>query len=124
MYNYHTQLVAVLQDILPTFYELNLEKDTPLPCISYQEKNNSNREMGDDIWYSTISYYIKVWGEDIETLQTYAAEVDRALRPLGFKRTSAIELQNPKSTIMQKVMVFEARAVEHHYDEPSNDENN
>lgn len=112
MFNFHTDLRRILKDILPTYYEFQLTKDTEIPCISYQEKNNSNAEVGDTIWYSNFGFYIKIWAYSIEELQQYADEVDNALRPLGFKRTSSQELQNPNSTLMQKIMLYDAKAVE------------
>jgi hypothetical protein len=40
MIDYHKRLVSVLNNILPTHYELTLTSNTKTPCISYQERNN------------------------------------------------------------------------------------
>lgn len=112
MINYHAELVAALKTILPTHYELTLTSNTKTPCISYQERNNSAVEQGETIGYSRISYTVKVWGNNIADLQQYAAEIDRVLRPIGFKRVSSGELYDYQSTMIQKIMSYEAMAIE------------
>lgn len=112
MINYHTQMVSALQAILPTYYELALTSGTKTPCISYQERNNYSTNTGDTLGYSILNYTIKVWGHDIGQLQKYAQEIDNALRPLGFKRTSAQELYDYQSTMIQKILTYEALASE------------
>lgn len=112
MIDYHAQLVSVLKNILPTHYELNLHKGLSVPCISYQEINNYDDTTGDTRGYSRISYRIKVWGNDIKDLQQYSRIIDAELRPLGWKRTSANELHDTNSTMIQKIMTYEALALE------------
>lgn len=112
MIDYHTQLVSVLNNILPTHYELKLHKGLSVPCISYQEINNYDDTTGDTRGYSRISYRVKVWGNDIKDLQQYSRMIDAELRPLGWKRTSANELHDTNSTMIQKIMTFEALALE------------
>lgn len=112
MINYHKELVAALNTILPTHYELSLTADTKTPCISYQERNNVDTEVGNTIGYSRISYVVKVWGNNIAELQEYALEIDKALRKLGFKRISSNELYDTQSTMIQKVMGYECLAQE------------
>ena len=70
-----------------------LTSKTPTPCISYLELNNSATDIGDTVGYSRITYQVKVWGNDIKTVTKYALEVDKALKPLGFKRISSGETQ-------------------------------
>jgi len=41
-------------------------------------------------------------------------QIDAALRPLGFKRVSSGELFDRASTMIQKIMSFEATAEENH----------
>ena len=89
MINYHTDLVAILNTILPTHYEMQLTSATKAPCISYMELSNIAEEEGDTVGYSRLQYQIKVWDNDIATIQKYALEIDKALRPLGWKRISA-----------------------------------
>ena len=112
MINYHKELVAALNTILPTHYELALTSGTKTPCISYQERNNVDTEVGDTLGYSRISFTVKVWGNDIGELQQYALEIDKTLRPLGFKRISSNELYDTQSTMIQKILGYEALAQE------------
>lgn len=112
MINYHAQLVAALNPILPTHYELTLTKGTKTPCISYMELNNIATEEGDTLGYSRIQYQVKVWGQDIEELQGYALIIDATLRPLGWKRVSTNELHDRNSTMIQKILTYEALASE------------
>jgi hypothetical protein len=112
MIDYDTQLVSALETVLPTHYELALTSKTATPCISYQEANNADEETGDTIGYSRIAYTIKVWGNDIEEIKQYAKQVAAVLRPLGFKRVSSGELYDRQSTMIQKIMTFEAKCFE------------
>lgn len=112
MINYHKELVAALNTILPTHYELALTSGTKTPCISYQERNNIDTETGDTLGYSRISFTIKVWGNNIGELQQYALEIDKTLRPLGFKRISSNELYDTQSTMIQKILSYECLALE------------
>ena len=112
MVNYHKNLVAALNTILPTHYEMTLTSNTPIPCISYMEINNYEHISGDTLGYSTITYQIKVWSNEIAQLQQYAMEIDKALHPLGLKRISSGELYDNQSTMMQKIMTYECLALE------------
>lgn len=113
MIDYHQELVAALNKILPTHYELKLHSGLETPCYSYQETNNYvELENGDTQGYSRIQYTIKVWANDIATIQRYAKEADKALRPIGFKRTSSGELHDPNSAMIQKILTYEALALE------------
>ena len=53
-----------------------------------------------------------MWGNNIADLQRYALEIDRVLRPLGFKRVSSGELYDNNSTMIQKILTYEALASE------------
>ena len=112
MVDYHTSLVSALKTVLPTHYEMTLTANTKTPCISYMEINNYVSSSGDTLGYSIITYQVKVWGNDIATLQKYALEVDAVLRPLGFKRTASNELYDRESTMIQKILTYEALASE------------
>jgi hypothetical protein len=112
MIDYSKELVTALKTILPVHYELQLTSGTQTPCISYQERNNAVDTNGDTLGYSRISYTVKVWGNDIALLNNYAKEIDRVLRPIGFKRISVGELYDINSTMIQKIMTFEAMALE------------
>lgn len=114
MINYHADLVSALKTILPTHYEMALTSNTKTPCISYMENNNYVSSLGDTLGYSRLSYQIKVWGNNIADLQRYALQIDALLRPLGFTRVSSRELYDPNSTMIQKIMIFEALALENY----------
>lgn len=114
MIDYHKQVVSALNSILPTHYEMALTSKTKTPCISYMELSNIaiTEPIGATISYSRITYQVKVWATDIGVLQKYAVEIDKAMRSLGFKRISSGELYDNNSTMMQKILTFEALALE------------
>lgn len=114
MIDYHKEVVSALQTVLPTHYEMALTKGTETPCISYMETNNyiATEPSGATRSYNYITYQVKVWGNDIATIQSYAKEVDRVMRTIGFKRISSGELYDINSTMIQKIMTFEALALE------------
>lgn len=112
MVDYHANLVSALENILPTDYEMALHSGASTPRISYMEMNNYIQNNGDTIEYSRITYQVKVWGNNIAELQKYAIEIDKALRPLGFKRLSSGELYDNQSTMIQKILTYEALALE------------
>lgn len=60
MINYHKEVVAALNTVLPTHYELHLHTGLSTPCISYMELNNAAEETGDTIGYSRLQYQVKV----------------------------------------------------------------
>lgn len=112
MINYHADLVNALNKILPTHYEMVLHSGLKTPCISYMETNNYTATSGNTLGYSYITYQVKVWGNNINDLQRYALEIDNALRPIGFKRVASAELYDINSTMMQKILTYEALALE------------
>lgn len=114
MIDYDKQLVAALKKVLPTYHELVLTSKTKTPCISYQEDNNYDDLTGDTLGYSRVSYIVKVWSTEIAEIKKYAQMIDLVLRPLGFKRTSTGELGDPDSTMIQKIMIYEALASENY----------
>ena len=114
MIDYHANLVKALNTILPTHYEMVLHSGLKTPCISYMETNNyaATETLGATVGYSRITYQVKVWGNDITELQKYALQIDKALRPLGFTRVSSGELYDNNSTMIQKILTYEALASE------------
>lgn len=112
MYNYHKQLYTALSALLPAHYEMAMTSGATFPCLSYMEITNYDTAAGDTMGYSSLSYQVTVWAKTLAELQTYAAQVDAKLRPLGFTRTSAAELYNNESGIMRKVLTYDANAVE------------
>lgn len=114
MIDYDARLVSALKKVLPTYYELVLTSKTKTPCISYQESNNYDDSTGDTIGYSRISYTVKVWSTDVADLKKYAQQIDVVLRPCGFKRVSSGELADPNSAMIQKILTYEALALENY----------
>lgn len=112
MINYTKELVSALNKVLPTYYEMQLGSKTKVPCISYMELNNYSSTPGETIGYSRITYQVKVWGHEIAVINDYAIQIDAILRPLGFTRVSSGELYDPNSTMIQKILTFEAHAIE------------
>lgn len=112
MINYHSNIVKALSSILPTYYEMILHKGIKTPCISYMELNNAAAQTGDTLGYSSIQYQIKVWSDKIGDLQEYALKIDNALRPLGWKRIGCRELYDKESAMIQKIMTYDATALE------------
>lgn len=114
MIDFNTEIVSALEKVLPTYYEMALTSKTQTPCISYMELNNysATEISGASLGYSRITYQVKVWGNSIADLQRFALEIDKVLRPLGFKRISSGELYDNQSTMIQKILTFEALALE------------
>lgn len=112
MIDYNDELVSALKTVLPTHYELALTSKTKTPCISYQERNNYVERNGDTLGYSRVSFTVKVWANEVALIQKYAQEIDKVLRPIGFKRTSTNELHDVNSSMIQKIMTYEALGLE------------
>jgi hypothetical protein len=112
MIDYHKNLVSALKTVLPTHYEMTLTPGTKTPCISYMEVSNYDIAHSEVMGYSSLTYQVKVWANDIAQIQSYALQVDNVLRPLGFTRISSGELYDRQSTMIQKVMTYEALVLE------------
>lgn len=113
MIDYHSKLVSALKTIgIDVHYEMVLHSGLKTPCISYMEISNIVESNGDTLGYSRLQYQIKIWGNNIAELQKYALQIDAALRPLGWRRISSGELYDKNSTMIQKVMTYEALASE------------
>jgi hypothetical protein len=112
MIDYHKELVASLNTVLPTHYEMTLHSGIETPCISYMETNNYVSTSGTTLGYSFISFQVKVWATDIATIQHYVLEIDKVLRPLGLKRTASTELYDNNSSMIQKILTYEAFGLE------------
>ena len=112
MIDYCKELVSALSEVLPTSHELALTSKNTVPCISWQERNNYVQANGDTMGYSVISFTVKVWANSISDIMKYSLMVDEVLRPLGFKRTSSGELYDRNSTMIQKILTYEALGLE------------
>lgn len=114
MIDYHKEIVSALNTILPTHYEMTLHSGLATPCYSYMEVNNYSHLSGNTLGYSYLRFQVKVWANDIELIQKYALEADKALRPIGFKRVSTNELYDNNSSMIQKIMTYEALGFENY----------
>lgn len=114
MIDYHKELVASLETVLPTHYEMTLHSGIETPCISYMELNNYVSTSGTTLGYSLLSFQVKVWATDIATIQHYVLEIDKVLRPLGLKRVAASELYDHNSSMIQKILTYEALGLENY----------
>ena len=112
MIDLHSDMVKALSTILPTHYEMNLKSGAAVPCISYMEINNYVSTSGDTLGYSKVSYQVKVWAHSIAEISKYALQIDGVLRPLGWNRISSGELYDNQSTMIQKILTYEALASE------------
>ena len=112
MVDFHKQLKNALDTVLPAHYEMTLNSKTETPCISYMETNNYSSPSGDTVGYSRITYQVKVWATTIAEIQQYALLVDHVLRPLGWRRIASGELYDNGSSMIQKIMTYEALAYE------------
>lgn len=108
MIDYNKELVSALDTVLPTYHELALTSKNPIPCISWQERNNYVYANGDTLGYSVLTFTVKVWGRTPADIMKYSLEVDKVLRPIGFTRTSSNELYDRNSTMIQKILTYEA----------------
>lgn len=114
MIDFHKDIVSSLNKILPATYEMYLHSGLSTPRISYMELTNRDDATGDTLGYSRIQYQIKVWGNEIEELQKYALEIDKAMRALGWKRVGSTELHDNQSTMIQKILTYEVLASENY----------
>lgn len=113
MIDYCKNVVNACESVLPTYHELALSRKTSrVPCISWQEQNNYESLTGDTRGYSYITFTLKVWANTIADIMKYSMELDKAMRAIGFKRTSSGELYDPNSTMIQKIMSYEALCLE------------
>lgn len=111
MINYNKELAAQLNTILPTHYELFVDDETAIPCLTYQKINDYANEEGNSIRYSTITYRIKLWTDKLSDIDTYGSSLDELMFNLGFKRTSYNELWFGKSKV-SAIFTYNGRSIE------------
>ena len=114
MLNDKPRVVAKLKTILPTYYELSCNSDTPKPCITYNENFNADDVISKERGYSRVQMTLKVWlnGTDIGEATTYVQSIDTAMRDLGYRRVSSIELFVGGQ--IEKVLIYEALGIENY----------
>lgn len=115
MLDFSKQVKESLSSILPTYYELFVDSDTELPCITYREVGNVETVTVKEAGVSDIAYNIKLWGNSIKDLTTYALQVDNVMRRLGFTRYSYNELSTDTQICL--IMGYKGRAFEYFNEE-------
>ena len=110
MINYKPVVVGELKKILPTYYELFVDSNNQLPCITYLENDNSVSIHTAEAGVSDIRYTIKLWGYSIQDLSDYSLQIDEAMRNLGFRRYSYNELATDTQICL--IMNYEGLALE------------
>lgn len=113
MVDFGKTIQATLEEILPCYYELFADGETPKPCITYQEYNNSDTRYGETLGYSAVQFMVKIWANDLDPMYDNALLVDKAMRRLGFHRVSATELTAGNQIC--KAMLYEGLGLENYY---------
>lgn len=112
MYNYNKELVNQLSTILPTYYELFMDTDTTVPCITYLELANVAEQEGDNLRYSAINYRIKIWANPRDYVNEEIYQLDDLMFSLGFKRRAYNEIVDFEKA--QYIFTYEAMALENY----------
>lgn len=60
MLDFKKEVVASLNEILPTYYELFVDSKTPLPCITYRVIGNNTTVNTNEAGVSNITCTVKV----------------------------------------------------------------
>ena len=92
MIDYIPTLIEILGDILPVYADFPNQR-VATPCITYFLYNDTQEETGDTLYYSYITYCVKVWDTSIANLATNTLKVDETMRNNGFTRVST-NMQN------------------------------
>lgn len=105
-------LVAKLSTILPTYYEYFCDTTTPMPCITYAETNNLDDVKAMDAGYYRLQMTVKIWCNalSVGTMESYAQQVDNAMRELGYSRINSNELVVGDQ--IEKILLYEALGIE------------
>ena len=77
------QVVEQLNTVLPTQYGMILDTSLGLPCITYIPIENRDEALGNTQAYSTITYKIRIWCNEVSNITQYQAQVDEALASIG-----------------------------------------
>lgn len=92
MFDYKPTLLAKLSTIAPSYYEGFVDGSTELPCITYQEINDTSVAKGDTLAYSRKQFRIKIWASGLDIVSPLLLALDEAMRELGFTRVNYNEL--------------------------------
>ena len=93
MKDINKQVEETLSTVLPTYYELFLDSQSTIPCISYQVTNNFEESKGNELCWDRIIVRVKLWVTTVGDMCSYSSQIDDAIAVLGpFTRSSAYEL--------------------------------
>lgn len=94
MSNLKKEIVSNLQAAvgLEVLYELFCDSTTKKPVITYLEANDKDVAIGDTLGYSRVNFYIKLWGDNLASLEPYREALKAEMRRMGFVRESYNEL--------------------------------
>jgi len=93
MININEDIKAALGEIAPTYYELFLDKDSVIPCISYSVISNAEEQIANTAGYSRITVRVKAWAPRLTDALSMMERIDDALATIGvFTRRGAGEL--------------------------------
>lgn len=93
MRDINKEVVETLSAVLPTYYELFLDADSKIPCISYQITNNYEESKGNGSCWERVIIRVKLWVSTVEDMCTYSSQIDDAIAELGsFTRSASYEL--------------------------------
>ena len=93
MIDINKEVKEQLTTVLPTYYELFLDADSTIPCISYQVTNNYEESRGSLSCYERITVRVKLWVNTVGDMCTYSSQIDDALSALGpTSRSNAYEM--------------------------------
>lgn len=83
--------------------------NTSLPCISFYEADNSERQRADgNEALTNVEYTIDLWATTPETTATMALAVHTRLAALRMRRTFSHDLYEPETGIHHKTMRYRA----------------
>lgn len=86
-------VVEKLNQVLPAQYGMFLDTSLPLPCISYIPIENRDEALGNYQGWSTITYKIRIWCNEVSNITHYMEQVDEKLAELGrFHRNGVQDL--------------------------------
>lgn len=92
-------------------YQIKAPTASEYPRITFFEMTNFDDHYADDSALSSeIHMQIDIWSQDGKT-SAIAQEVDKTMKGLGFKRTSAIDLFEDDTKIYHKAMRYQTNRI-------------
>lgn len=104
------KIVAELSNILPCYYELFCDSNTPTPCITYMEAFNGDSTITNEFGYSRVIFNIKVWDRADSFDFSYAQQIDKVMRDMGFTRNSSNEIV--VDNMIEQILTYQTECFE------------